>query len=222
MKAACLIILFGAILAMGTYGQTTRKKVIFFGDSITELGVKPGGYIDLLQKDTNVAEKFELIGAGVSGNKIYDLFLRINPDVIDRKPDVVVIYIGINDIWHKRLLGTGTDLDKFGKFYDALLKRLTDAKATVIVCTPTVIGERLNQTNEMDGELNLYSEFIRSFAKTNSLQLVDLRKAFVDEIATRNAGDKPSGILTGDKVHLNAEGNKLVAAEMKRALMNVK
>jgi lysophospholipase L1-like esterase len=34
-------------------------------------------------------------------------------DVLEKMPDVVVIYIGVNDIWHKTLLRTGTDADKF-------------------------------------------------------------------------------------------------------------
>jgi hypothetical protein len=27
------------------------KKIIFFGDSITQQGVKPGGYVDLIRKN---------------------------------------------------------------------------------------------------------------------------------------------------------------------------
>jgi hypothetical protein len=30
-----------------SFVQDGKKKIVFFGDSITELGVKKGGYIDL-------------------------------------------------------------------------------------------------------------------------------------------------------------------------------
>jgi len=33
------------LLALFSAEQSQKKKVIFFGDSITEVGVKPGGYI---------------------------------------------------------------------------------------------------------------------------------------------------------------------------------
>ena len=33
-------------------------------------------------------------------NKIYDLYLRHEEDVIAKKPNIVIIYVGINDVWH--------------------------------------------------------------------------------------------------------------------------
>jgi len=46
-------------------------KVILFGDSITQAGVRPGGYITLMQESH---ANYELIGAGIGGNKVYDLY----------------------------------------------------------------------------------------------------------------------------------------------------
>ncbi|MDQ4139146.1 MAG: G-D-S-L family lipolytic protein, partial [Bacteroidota bacterium] len=39
-------LLFGLLLAFTPVFKT--KTVVFFGDSITQAGVKPGGYIDVL------------------------------------------------------------------------------------------------------------------------------------------------------------------------------
>ncbi|EOR94607.1 Histone acetyltransferase [Arcticibacter svalbardensis MN12-7] len=47
------------------------------------------------------ADEFQFYGAGVPGNKIYDLFLLFQKDILDKQPDIVVFYIGINDVWHK-------------------------------------------------------------------------------------------------------------------------
>ncbi|MGI8470153.1 MAG: SGNH/GDSL hydrolase family protein [Pyrinomonadaceae bacterium] len=216
-----LIILFATVVSSA---QTTKKRVVFFGDSITELGVKENGYITKigsLLKEKNLGDKFELIGAGVSGNKIYDLYLRLENDVLSKSPDVVVIFVGVNDIWHKRLLGTGTDYDKFGKFYEALVAKLQNAKIKVVLCTPAVIGERTDYTNEFDGDLNLYSNWIRDFAAKNGLPMVDLRKSFLDYNLKNNRENKPSGILTVDKVHLNEKGNELVAEEILKVLQKL-
>src|SRR3954467_13788601 len=110
MKFSLLIISF--VILSGFSGTKNKKKIVFFGDSITEQGAKPGGYIRVM--DSLFALKGwdktnELIGAGVSGDKVYDLYLRIEDDVLSKNPDAVVIWIGVNDVWHKRTSGTGTD-----------------------------------------------------------------------------------------------------------------
>ena len=223
MIARLLTLTFAALLlSMTAAAQASKTKVVFFGDSITEVGAKPGGYIAKLQTDPTLMAGFEFIGAGVSGNKVYDLFLRMDADVMSRKPDLVVIYIGINDIWHKRTHGTGTDIDKFAKFYEAIVLKLKEAKVIPVVCTPSVLGERTGYMNEQDGDLNLYSDWIRGFAKKNELPVVDLRKAFVEFDAANNPENKVSGILTTDRVHLTDRGNELVAQEMKKVLVNMK
>src|SRR5688572_11846417 len=212
------------IFLMTSFTQVTKKKVIFFGDSITQAGVQPTGYItkvgEMATKD-KLADKYEFVGAGIGGNKIYDLYLRMDDDVLAKSPDIVVIYIGVNDVWHKRSMGTGTDYDKFEKFYNALIRKFLDKGIRIILATPAVIGERTDSSNELDGDLNRYSSLIRSIAAKNKLPLVDLRKSFIDYAKANNPDNKEQGILTTDRVHLNEKGNELVAAEMWKAIKGV-
>jgi isoamyl acetate esterase len=215
-----VLLSFAVILIMSSMQIQKPVKVIFFGDSITRAGVEPGGYITLMQNalrgKTN--PEYELIGAGIGGNKVYDLFLRFEDDVLSKKPDVVVIYVGVNDVWHKQSSQTGTDPDKFIAFYTAMIKKLQTAGIRVIVCTPAAIGERTDFSNAQDGDLNRYSNIIRDLAKKYSCGLVDLRKAFLDYNLKNNPENKESGILTTDRVHLNPAGNKLVADLMIKGL----
>ena len=206
-----------------TVGMTPQKttRVVFFGDSITELGVKPGGYITRIKEALNRKGddgQLELIGAGVSGNKVYDLYLRLEEDVINKKPDVVVIYVGVNDVWHKALSGTGTDQDKFERFYAAIIKKLQERSIRLILCTPAVIGERIDNSNQQDGDLNFYSQIIRNLAAGYDCSLCDLRKRFVEYNLTHNTANSASGVLTTDRVHLNETGNQLVADMLLDAL----
>src|SRR4030095_9268649 len=123
-RFAFLFILFLS-LAFSTYQKKTR--VVFFGDSITQQGAQPNGYIrqmDTMLIQRGLADQYELEGAGIGGNKVYDLYLRIDSDVVMKKPDVVFIYIGVNDVWHKATSGTGTDPDKFERFYTRIIKIL--------------------------------------------------------------------------------------------------
>jgi isoamyl acetate esterase len=194
-----------------------KKKIVFFGDSITEAGVKPGGYIaqigDLASKE-NLSAKYDFIGAGIGGNKVYDLYLRLEDDVLNKNPDVVIIFVGVNDVWHKRTYGTGTDADKFEKFYTEIIKKLQEKNIKVVLCTPAAIGEKTDYSNELDGDLNQYSAIIRSLAKNNNLPIVDLRNIFLAYNKKYNAENKEAGILTSDRVHLNEKGNQVVADEM--------
>ena len=185
------------------------------------MGVQKGGYIDVLNTQIKAAGKedqYELVGAGIGGNKIYDLYLRMEKDVLAQHPDLVVIWVGVNDVWHKASFGTGTDYDKFGIFYDAVVKKIQATGAKVVVVTPAAIGEKTDYSNSQDGDLNQYSAWIRKYAAENQLGLVDLRKTFHEYSVANNPSNKESGILTYDRVHLNDKGNAHVAEEMWKAI----
>ena len=213
-------IVFSAFIAvivfLSAFTVMQKKKIIFFGDSITQAGVAPNGYITLLQQmlvKNGKDKAFDLIGAGIGGNKIYDLYLRLEDDVLSKKPDLVFIYVGINDVWHKRSYGTGTDPDKFEKFYNKIIDKIQSTGAKVVICTPTVVGEKKGCVNELDGDLNKYSEIVRQIAKNKKVELIDLHKTIVDYINAHNPENKNSGILTTDGVHMNDEGNRFLAEQ---------
>ncbi|WP_461132302.1 SGNH/GDSL hydrolase family protein [Spirosoma lituiforme] len=220
MKLLSHSLLFLAIVGLLAMTIAKPTRVVFFGDSITQAGVNPGGYIDRLKKMLP-AEQFELMGAGIGGNKIYDLFLRMDDDVLAKQPDVVIVWVGVNDVWHKSSFGTGTDPDKFVKFYEAVVKKLQAANAKVMLCTPAAIGEKTDFSNQQDGDLNQYSQLIRDLAKRQNIPLIDLRKAFLDYNLKHNPENKEKGILTTDRVHLNEAGNQLVAEQMQKALQGM-
>ncbi|WP_439555924.1 SGNH/GDSL hydrolase family protein [Dyadobacter sp.] len=210
------------VLPLLAMRQDKPLKVIFFGDSITQAGVGATGYITQMGemlKAKNQGAKYELVGAGIGGNKVYDLYLRLEDDVLSKKPDIVFIYVGINDVWHKASSGTGTDPDKYVKFYEALIRKMKAQNIRVIVCTPTVIGERNDNSNQQDGDLNQYSKLIREIATRNNLQLCDLRKHFTEYLTKNNPENKEKGILTTDRVHLTEAGNKFLAEKMLDALV---
>jgi lysophospholipase L1-like esterase len=223
MKHLFKITLFLPLILLSFTHPTRKVKVVFFGDSITQAGVQPNGYIvkmDSILRQSHLSDSVELVGAGIGGNKVYDLYLRMEEDVMNQHPDVVVIYVGINDVWHKTSSGTGTDADKFEKFYRAIIKKLQDKNIKVILCTPSVIGERNDNSNQQDSDLDSYSNIIRKIAKDMSLPVCDLRKAFADYLKTNNPANLEKGILTSDRVHLNTKGNLFVAGEMWKVLQN--
>jgi lysophospholipase L1-like esterase len=219
-----LALLIATLFAPAQAGPAAVKptdRIVFLGDSITQGGAGPKGYVTLVKQklaegDTKGAE---VIGASISGNKVPDLEKRLERDVLSKKPTVVVIYIGINDVWHgERDPAKGTMPERFEQGLAGIIEKIQAAGARVILATPSVIGEKKGGAIKLDAKLDQYSEITRKLAKDKKTGLCDLRKAFADHLAKANAADKEAGILTTDRVHLNEAGNAFVAAEMLKAL----
>ncbi len=218
------IFLFVAVAVFMSFLKDQRRKkqsIIFFGDSITEAGVQPGAYIELLRSkfEKEFPGNYTLTGAGIGGNKIYDLYLRLDEDILQKAPQFVVIYVGINDVWHKQLSGTGTDLDKFQQFYQAIITKLTSADIQPILCTPSLIGEKQIGTNCCDEDLQAFSAAIKSLAIKNECPLADLQESFRNYESKNNPDNKASGLLTTDGVHLTPAGNELAAETLWQVLL---
>lgn len=224
MRVSSLTLLCLIAMTATLFAEPLKKgdRAVFLGDSITQAGAGPGGYVTLvreaLQKDHKELD-VEVIGAGISGNKVPDLEKRLDKDVLEKKPSVVVIYIGINDVWHSQS-GKGTPKDAFEKGLRSLIERIEEAGARPVLCTASVIGEKTDGSNPLDKMLNEYCDVTREVAKKTKTQLIDLRQAFLDHLKSANKEGKSQGVLTSDTVHLNAAGNEFVAKQMLAGLLD--
>ena len=202
---------------------SNQSRIVFFGDSITQAGVNEGGYVTLVAnslKDMYPEAGIEVIGAGISGNKVPDLQARVQADVLDKNPTHVVIYIGINDVWHWfKFDPVGTEKEVFESGLRDLVQQFQANDIQVILATPSIIGEKTDGTNEGEEMLNAYSDISRTVAAEEGAVLLDLRKAFTDYLEMNNPDNQESGILTSDGVHLNPAGNQFVADRMLEALL---
>ena len=223
-----IIFLISALLLSSCDDMTENQstKIIFLGDSITEQGESfDDGFISLLRQNLS-QEEFELVGKGIGGHKVSNLLTRYKADVIDLNPDIVFIYIGINDVWHKYDFGTGSDIDLYERGLKTIISDIKSLGSKIVLCTPTVIGENtgdfvlgnqfkdVETMEKMNGDLNTFSEVVRKLSNEYGTELLDLRKIFMDYLAENNINNDAAGILTSDGVHLNELGNKLIADQM--------
>lgn len=214
-------LLFGMVDQMNA--QVELKKgdsVAFLGDSITQAGARPGGYVALFRQavDEGFGEnEIKVIGAGISGHKVPDCQKRLDRDVLEKNPTHVVIYIGINDVWHSTS-NRGTSPEDFENGLVDLIARIKKAGAKPILCTPSVIGEKSDGSNSLDKMLDQYCDISRKVAAETEVQMIDLRKQFLDFLKKNNLKNRPSKILTTDGVHLNAAGNRFVCQCMMEGL----
>lgn len=209
-----------AQLSTGQEMISENSRIVFLGDSITQAGARPGGYVSIVEaaiQENHPELKVEIVGAGISGNRVPDLQKRLTQDVLDKKPTTVVIYIGINDVWHSQK-GRGTPKDKFESGLKDVIEQIKSAGANVVLCTPSVIGEKTDGSNPLDAMLEEYSAISRKVAGEMGVHLHDLRSEFITHLKEVNPDNKEKGVLTGDGVHLNPAGNQFVAHQMLLAL----
>ena len=204
---------------MGQMSLDENDRIIFLGDSITAAGDRrETGYVQLVRNSlTKSIPGIEVIGAGISGHKVPNLIARLQKDVIDKKPTAVVVYIGINDVWHSEN-GKGTSKDDFKNGLMEIVNDIRKADSKVLLCTASVIGEKTNGSNPLDAMLEEYCEISRSVAAEMNVPVIDLRREFMEYLKKNNPENNRKNILTSDGVHLNQRGDRFVAGLMESAL----
>lgn len=201
--------------------QVTLKKgdhIIFFGDSLTSLAGQEApkdkgvtkGYVRIVRetlKEKHPDKDIEVNWVATGGHTVPDLLKRVDKDVIEKKPTIVVIQIGCND-------ARRVPKDVFKSGLEELIDKLQKANIQVIQCSLTSVGEKHDGTNKDDPKLDEFAQVEREVAKAKNVPLNDLRKAFLAHWKANNPDNKPNGILTYDGNHFNQKGMDFVAEQM--------
>lgn len=202
-------------------------QIVCLGDSITEQGGQPGGYVNLLQRTLMAlypAQQFQVINAGISGHKATDMQARFQRDVLSKNPDLVTISVGVNDVWHgfydNHPAGDGPRGVPLPLYREKILEMVDGAKAAkakVVLVSPTLIHEDL--TGPENAKLDTYVTEMRSIAKERGCAFVDLNANFKAIVAAyqKRAG-RTANLLTTDGVHMNAAGNRVMAYGILRSI----
>ncbi|MGL5059463.1 MAG: SGNH/GDSL hydrolase family protein [Microcoleus sp.] len=211
---------------------TGKGRIVTVGDSITEAGKYPGGYVWLLQRYLTLLypeRKIEIINAGISGNKAIDMQARFQKDAIDKRPDLITINVGVNDVWHAFFdfrnsqfhpqgnLPAGASLAEYRDKVTQMVQAAQTAGIRVALLSPTPIREALDGPENK--RLQDYIATMREIAKENKCLFIDLNAPFREVIGSfqRHAG-KTLNLLAADGVHPNPAGNRIIAFTIMRGL----
>ena len=189
-------------------------KIVFFGDSITDcdrdrcddssLG---NGYVKVLADKLRPIYPdmdISLINKGVSGNEVCDLLARVQRDVIDLKPDAVVMMIGINNTIHQFKYGKELNFRQFEKDLIKLITMLKEAGIVVIFLEPFLLPapDKKRMRNVFNKEL----EIIRRVC----LEMCDEFVAY-DEMFNGLCESNSYKLYSEDGVHPTFKGSNLIA-----------
>ncbi len=188
-------------------------KIAFLGDSITQLGNKPTGYVNLVMKGLEVVGVPAVkIAAGISGHKSDNMRGRLQKDVLDKNPQWMTLSCGVNDVWHG---ARGVPLDAYKANISNILDRCAEAGVKVVILTATMIGE--NPDNDNNKKLAAYNDFLRQEAAARKLPLADLN-AQMQELLKTYPPEVKGNKLTADGVHMAWDGNRMMARGILLAL----
>ena len=196
-------------------------RIVFQGDSITdalrdrENDQRRGmGYVTLIAAELGAEYpgQYEFINRGVSGNRITNLLARMKADMINLKPDVLSILVGVNDVWHEVTKKNGVDSELYEKIYDLLIEELKKAlpDLRIIIMEPFVLYGTATAGNwdVFRSEVGKRAAAARRVAEKNGLEFVCLQ-----EIMAKAADGALEGYWLIDGVHPTAMGHELIAKE---------
>ena len=208
-------------------------KIVFFGDSITDARrnrelddplkhtLYGSGFVFLVasQLFSEDPRGYEILNRGIAGNRLPQMYARIQLDVWNEMPDVLNILIGVNDIPHDNNPNP-TDLERWTRMYCTLIEetkeRCPDIK--IIICEPfTLLGSATSSIWEQRNFfVRQYAARAKEIAEKYGLPFVSLQDKF-DEKAT-GYGTEP---YLFDGIHPNIAGAKLIAEEWLKTFRRV-
>lgn len=185
------------------------KTILFQGDSITACHRDVNDPADLGQGYAMLAAKalekkypgqFRFVNRGVSGDRVTDLYRRRQADILDVKPDVLSILVGVNDVGHEIWNGRGVDVQTYLDVYDKLLREVRQSLPNVkIMLMEPFINEGSatgKEIEEFECEVAMRSEAVQLLCAKHDLTFLTLQFDLYDL-----EEDKPAGHWTLDGVH---------------------
>ncbi|MBQ3573879.1 MAG: SGNH/GDSL hydrolase family protein [Clostridia bacterium] len=219
------------------------KTILFQGDSITDCGrdksydtawwnepspVKDGisaghGYARFVEAQLGVdyPNEYGFINRGISGNRVVDIYARINKDIINLKPDYMSILVGVNDVWHGLDGWNGVDADKHFMIYSLMIEEIKSAlpDIKIMILEPFLLKATATENNWelFRGEVEKRAEKSRLVAEKYGLKFVPLMSKF-DEAAKL----APASYWSADGVHPTAKGHEIIKREWIKAFEEIK
>lgn len=207
----CAVVLAGLVAPAGCRKQRQSRTIVCLGDSLTTCGELNGRYSDWLAE---WLPNEIIVNKGVNHDTLADGRARFERDVLDLKPDVVIIELGGSDFWQRK-----RDISQLKADLEDMAARAKQAAIEVVIAS--CFGQRdylLEEKVEFGPQRYGFAESIWHMEEEIC------KKYGCFYVPNMQIDIKPNGTgpYWADRIHPNKEGNRFVAKrilkELKKAL----
>ena len=213
-----------------------NKTIVFIGDSITDMNREKVNFWDqnhlyghsfvfLLASGFGYefpAGGIKIYNRGISGNKSRDLVDRWQSDVLDLKPDIVNILVGINDIILSVHENKPFSLEEYEKNLSEMVEKTYESapETQIILCEPFAFPEAAAKEyyDAFKTSVPLLRDSCHRIAKKYGCLFVPLQEVF-DKAYAQNPQCGYSHWIW-DGIHPTAAGHRIIEAQWKRRLLS--
>jgi lysophospholipase L1-like esterase len=167
--------------------------------------------------------------AGHNGDNTVELLARLNKDVIVKKPQVVVLMVGTNDMLNLR---NKLSMQEYTMQYQKLITAIKKDSKLFLMTIPPIRAEYVLQRNDPknyapagpQARVDSANAVIKELAAKNKCRLIDLNKILL--ACGGSTSDKESlfqnvnNIGVNDGVHPTANGYKVIGTAVYQAIIN--
>ncbi|MFI2363534.1 SGNH/GDSL hydrolase family protein [Promicromonospora sp. NPDC019610] len=196
----------------GITGAQAAERLVLVGDSITDAGRDRAdaaslgdGYVSLVAADLPGAQ---VRNVGIGGDRAVDLEARWDRDVAGTAPDVLSVYVGVNDTWRRFDSDDPTSAEDFEATYLRLLDRVPGSPRLILV-EPFLLPVRPEQHGWLD-DLAGKREVVARLAAQAGAALVPLH-SLLTAAAHELGGTEGAVALAPDGVHPTPKGSRIIA-----------
>ena len=205
------------------------KTVLFQGDSITDAARNRdvdrfggSGYATMTAGKIAVdyPGKYQMLNRGISGNRSTDLYARIKCDVINLKPDIMTVLIGVNDVWHEITRQNGVSPDKYERILSMFVQEVREElpEIQIVFLEPFVLEGTATSENidRFVEQVGLTALSCRRVAEAYDIPYVPLQQK-LEELAALSSNE----YVLYDGVHPTYAGHELISRELYAALQKI-
>lgn len=204
-----------------------NQTILMIGDSVTDCNRRDentaflgNSYPHLVASELYLAYpdmNIKVLNKGISGDTSKMLIDRWQEDVLDNKPDILTILIGINDVWrHYDCPDPSKRVSKadYIKNMRYMIESLIHTAKKIIVLSPFYLENDMSKP--MKAQATEYIDALRVLAKEYDVVFVDLQKEF-EKLMKKYSAEQLS--FKSDKIHPTMFGQYVIAKSILNVLL---
>jgi lysophospholipase L1-like esterase len=196
-------------------------RAVFLGNSITD-GGHYHSYIWLYYMTRFPDNPVTVLNAGIGGERVQEMYRRLDNDVFSKRPTVLMVTFGMNDSGY--LEYNGDNAEQYGKdrleechanylLLEKRLQELPDVRVVLVGSSPYDQTAQLESTafKKKNDVMLQIADFQEASARKNRWEFVDFNRQMT---ALNLEGQKTDSAFTlcgGDRVHPDNDGHMVMA-----------